>query len=387
MIDLNKYLSKLQEKIEVISPSIAFQNLISSGLLIDIREVDEVKHGSPINAIRISKGMLEMKIEQVISETSLPIYLMCQSGKRSLIAATILEDMGFSQIYSVDGGFSRWKNEGLPFEIPEILSTDAKERYMRNILVPDIGESGQRKLLNARVLVVGAGGIGSPILYYLAAAGIGTLGIIDHDIVDKTNLQRQIIHSETSVGTSKVNSAKKRVLDLNPTINVLTFDMKLDAHNVESIFDQFDLIIDGTDNFTTRYLVNDACVKLKKPNIHGSVFMFEGQFTTFWPSYSNDAPCYRCLFPSPPPLELAPNCSEAGVLGVLPGLVGTLCATEAINILLGFENMTTQLLVYNAKPIEFHKLKIKKDPTCKYCNCVDLNEYPPYEDYFTSCKL
>lgn len=384
---LNDYLIALKGIVNEVNVQTAFGELSKGKLVVDIRENDEVRSGRPTNSVAITKGMIEMKIGQIAKDLDQPIYLMCQSGKRSLLAAKTLLDIGYQCVYSIEGGFTQWKNAGLPFEIPSLLSDDSKERYMRNMIIPEIGEKGQEKLLASKILVVGAGGIGSPLLYYLAAVGIGTIGIIDQDLVDKTNLQRQIIHSEANIGKPKVDSAKESLKSLNPTINIITYFNRLDAGNADDIIRQYDIIIDGTDNFTTRYLVNDACVKLRKPNIHGSVFMFEGQFTTFWPALQEKAPCYRCLFPSPPPSELAANCAEAGVLGVLPGIIGTLCATEAINIILGFENMATKLLVVNSKPIGFSQLNILRDPNCPYCNCTDFDHFPAYIDYATFCSV
>ena len=367
----------------------AFHNQTNkNALIIDIRESDEINSGSPTNAIRVSKGMLEMQIGQLVGDTEKDLFIMCGGGKRSLLAAYSLMQMGYKNVYSVKGGFNAWKNNSLPFEIPVKLKEDDFERYKRNILVPEVGEKGQLKLLKSRVLIVGAGGIGSPIALYLAAAGVGTIGIIDDDIVDKTNLQRQILHTEKSVGQLKVNSAKKRIQQLNSKITVNEYNKRINKENIEEIISLYDIVIDGTDNFNTRYLINDACVKLKIPNVHGSVFLFEGQFTTFWPSSSNNkAPCYRCLYPSPPPAEIAPSCAEAGVLGVLPGLIGVLCATEAIRILLNLDNMTGRLLVYNALSMDFESYSIEKNKSCPYCGCDDLKNYPAYSDYTESCSL
>ncbi|MDQ1152380.1 molybdopterin/thiamine biosynthesis adenylyltransferase/rhodanese-related sulfurtransferase [Sphingobacterium zeae] len=387
MSQVNQYLDSLKSVVAEIEVREVIDELSKGAVLIDIREIDEVKSGLPSQAMHITKGMLEMKIGNIVPDINSSIFLMCQSGKRSLLAAKNLIDIGYTNVKSVEGGFAKWKNSGFPFEIPHFLSEDARQRYMRNMLIPEIGEKGQAKLLKSSVLVVGAGGIGSSLLFYLAAAGVGNIGIIDSDVVDRTNLQRQIIHTDAAVGSSKVESAKSRLLELNPTIKINAYNERLNSENIEEIITEYDILIDGTDNFTTRYLINDACVKFKKPNIHGSVFLFEGQFTTYWPAYNHSAPCYRCLFPSPPPKELAPNCAEAGVMGVLPGLIGLLCATEAINIILGFDNMTSKLMVVNSKPISFSQLNIKKDPNCLYCNCTDQSKYPPYIDYETFCSM
>ncbi len=363
------------------------ENKNHQSLLIDIREKDEVKSGSPTGAIRLSKGLLEMQIEHIVTNKEQDIFLLCASGNRSVISANSLVQMGYENVFSVQGGFKGWKDSGLPFEVPETLNESDYERYKRHLLIPEIGEEGQTKLLNSKVLVVGAGGIGSPVALYLAAAGIGTLAIIDDDIVDKTNLQRQILHTNDSVGTSKVGSAKKRLEALNPDINVITYEERLTRENVDHIIGAYDVVLDGTDNFNTRYLINDACVKHKVPNVHGSVFQFEGQVSTFWPAKDDTSPCYRCLYPAPPPPELAPSCAEAGILGVLPGTIGLLCATETIKIIIGFgELLTGKLLVYNAADWEFDIFDVQKDASCKYCNNKET-EYPEYVEYEETCTL
>jgi molybdopterin/thiamine biosynthesis adenylyltransferase len=312
---------------------------------------------------------------------------MCAGGSRSLIAGKSLLEMGFQNIFSVKGGFNEWKNNSLPFEIKKQLTNEELERYKRNILIPEVGIEGQQKILNSKVLIVGIGGIGSPIALYLAASGVGTIGIIDNDIVDKTNLQRQILHSESFIGHSKVESAKSKLKELNSNINIITYNERLNENNIERIFKDFDIVIDGIDNFNTRYLVNDACIKLNIPNIHGSIYMFEGHFTTFWPNKNKNTPCYRCLYPSPPPKEIAPSCAEVGVLGVLPGTIGVLCATEALKIILGLENMSGKLLVYNALEMTFDNFIIKKNKNCNYCNCKNKKKFPKYSNYSENCKI
>ncbi|MBE7169186.1 MAG: molybdopterin-synthase adenylyltransferase MoeB [Williamsia sp.] len=389
MHDIQTFLSKLQSSIDEVSVLHAYKKLQAGSLLIDIREKDEVSGGSPAGAIRIPKGMLEMKIGQVATDPAQEVYLLCASGKRSLVAAFCLQQMGYENVYSVEGGFGEWKNRALPFEMPRTLKEADYERYKRHLLIPELGEAGQIKLLSSRVLVVGAGGIGSPVALYLAAAGIGTIGLIDDDIVDRSNLQRQILHTEQSVGSPKVDSAKQRLSALNPAIRIVPIQTRLDADNIETILQDYDLVLDGTDNFTTRYLINDACVKLGKPNVHGSVFRFEGQVSTFWPaSGKGNAPCYRCVYPTPPPAELAPSCAEAGVLGVLPGLVGVICATEAIKILAGFGNLLTgKLLCINAATWSFDTYEIDQEPSCPYCGCTDPAHYPPYAHFEQSCSM
>jgi sulfur-carrier protein adenylyltransferase/sulfurtransferase len=263
------------------------------------------------------------------------------------------------------GGFSGWKASGLPWRVPQSLTPDQRRRYSRHLLIPEVGEEGQRKLLDARVLLVGAGGLGSPAALYLAAAGVGTLGIVDADIVDDSNLQRQVVHTAERVGMPKVESARIAIEALNPDVNVVKHETRLDQTNVLDIFAGYDVILDGTDNFATRYLINDACVLLNKPNVHGSIFRFEGQATTFIP---HEGPCYRCLFPTPPPPELAPSCAEAGVLGLLPGTIGIIQATETAKLILGIgEPLMGRLLTYDALEMEFRELRLSRDPECPMC--------------------
>ncbi len=389
MIHVNSYLEKLRNEIVEIDVRSCYDQLSQGGVLIDIREKDEVKSGSPQKATRIPKGLLEMQITQTITEDSENIFLICASGRRSLVAASCLVAMGYKNVFSIEGGFKEWKNQSLPMEVPETLNEEDAERYKRHLLITEVGEQGQLKLLKSKVLVVGAGGIGSPVALYLAAAGIGTIGIIDDDIVDKTNLQRQILHTEKGVNNPKVDSARERLTAINSAITIKTYQKRLTKDNIDEIIEGYDVVLDGTDNFTTRYLINDACVKYGIPNVHGSVFRFEGQVSTFWPAYQEkEAPCYRCLYPSPPPADLAPSCAEAGVLGVLPGTVGLFCATEAIKILVGFgELLVGKLLVYNAADFEFNTYEIEKNTNCSYCNCSEESEYPDYQEYEVSCKL
>lgn len=389
MIEVNNYLEKLRSEVAEVNVAQAFQKQTKGALLIDIREKDEVNDGSPVNAIRIPKGLLEMQITQHLTSNAKEICLICASGRRSLVAAKCLQGMGFEKVYSVKGGFIQWKNQSLPFELPKALKPADFERYKRHLLIPEVGEEGQLKLLNSKVLVVGAGGIGSPVAWYLAAAGIGNIGIIDDDVVDRSNLQRQILHTEASVGTAKVDSAKERLSALNSAIQITTYEERLNAENIDDILSGYDVVLDGTDNFTTRYLINDACVKLKIPNVHGSVFRFEGQVSTFWPSSGvENAPCYRCVYPQPPPPELAPSCAEAGVLGVLPGMVGVICATETIKILIGFgQNMVGKLLNFNAKEWDFDIYEIDQNADCAYCNCQEHAVYPAYSEYAAVCAV
>ena len=378
-------LAELKAEIPEVTPkeAIALQN--QGAALIDVRETDEIKQGSPNGAHRLGRGYLELRVEDAIPDTKGTVLVMCAGGVRSLFAAENLKRLGYCDVRSVAGGFSRWKNEGLPFEIPRMLDDDARERYARHLLMPEVGEKGQLKLMDSKVLLIGAGGLGSPAAYYLAAAGVGTLGIVDHDVVDRSNLQRQILHTEARVGIPKVASATEALEALNPKINVVQHEIHLNSDNVDEIFSKYDVVVDGSDNFPTRYLVNDACIKHRIPNVHGAVFRFEGQITVFWPANEkNPGPCYRCLFPEPPPPEAAPSCAQAGVLGVLPGVIGVMEAVETVKILLGIgEPLIGRFLYYDALYGRFTEMKFKRNPKCTYCN--DGIEFPGYVDYAQVC--
>ena len=378
-------LRELKNTIPEVTPRQALTLQQEGAALIDVREQDEIVQGSPVGACRLGRGFLELRIEDAVPELDRTVLVMCGGGVRSLFAAEDLKRLGYRDVRSVAGGFSRWKNEGLSFEMPRLLDAEARERYARHLVIPEVGEAGQLKLLDSRVLLVGAGGLGSPAALYLAAAGVGTLGVVDHDLVDRSNLQRQILHTEDRIGTPKVESARTAIQALNPSVQVVDYPTRLDSRNVEQIFTGFDVVVDGSDNFPTRYLVNDACVKLGIPNVHGSVYRFEGQVTVFWPGYPQYAgPCYRCLYPEPPPPELAPSCAEAGVLGVLPGVIGLLEAVEAIKLLLGIgEPLVGRLLWYDALHAHFTELRIKRDPACRYCG--DHGKFPGYIDYEFFC--
>ena len=361
-----KKLAELRSTIPEVDPPAAFELQRGGAILIDVREPDEVNQGSPVGAERIVRGFLELQIEDRVPDLERPLLLLCAGGSRSLFASRNLLDLGYRDVRSVRGGFNAWKAAGLPLELPASLSAEERARYSRHLLVPEVGEAGQLKLLSSRVLIVGAGGLGSPAAFYLAAAGVGKLGLIDDDVVDRSNLQRQILHTDDRVGQPKVDSAKKTLLALNPGITVETYAERLRRDNVEDLFRRYDVIVDGSDNFATRYLVNDACVKLGLPNVHGSIFRFEGQVSVFWPARSG--PCYRCLFPEPPPAGVAPSCAEAGVLGVLPGVIGTLEAIEAIKLLLGIGTpLMGRLLVYDALEQRFVDLELRKGPNCPVC--------------------
>ncbi|TMC22354.1 MAG: molybdopterin-synthase adenylyltransferase MoeB [Chloroflexi bacterium] len=334
-------------------------------VLIDIREKHEWNEAYIPGAIHLPRGFLEFDVEENVPDKEQTVILYCAGGWRSLLAGTTLQQMGYKNVISLAGGFGQWKGSGFGFTMPRTLNADQAKRYSRHLLVPEVGEQGQIKLLDARVLLLGAGGLGSPAGYYLAAAGIGTIGIIDADIVDESNLQRQILHNAKSVGKYKAESARDTIQALNADVKVIPYVERLDETNVKRIIADYDVIIDGTDNFPTRYLLNDAAIMLNKPVIHGSVFRFEGQLTVFKPY---DGPCYRCLYPEPPPAALAPSCAEAGVLGVLPGIVGILQATEAIKLILGIgEPLVGRLLTYDALAGEFNELRLFRDPKCAAC--------------------
>ena len=335
-------------------------------LLVDVRESHEWEAGHLPGAVHVPRGHLESKIEGEAPDRSRPIVMYCASGIRSVFASRTLAEMGYTDVVSMAGGFQGWKSQGLPWEMPTTLSPEQKVRYSRHLLIPEVGAAGQAKLLESRVLLVGAGGLGSPAALYLAAAGVGTIGIIDFDVVDLSNLQRQIIHTTDRIGEKKVDSARKSLLALNPGINVIGHDEMLVADNVERVISGYDVILDGTDTFETRYLLNDAAVIAGIPVVHASVFRFEGQLTVFKPF---DGPCYRCLYPTPPPPELAPGCSVAGVLGVVPGIMGLLQTNEVLKLLLGIgETLAGRLLLFDALEGSFTELKLRRDPACPVCS-------------------
>ncbi len=334
-------------------------------VVLDVREPDEYQQGALPGAVHIPRGHLESQIESRVTNRAAPMVVYCAGGTRSAFAAKTLADLGYTDVVSVIGGFNKWKNEGRTWSTPRTLTAEQRNRYHRHLLLPEVGEEGQQKLLDAKVLLLGAGGLGSPAALYLAAAGVGTLGIVDMDVVDESNLQRQILHNIDRVGERKVDSAKKTLVSLNPDVNVVTYDVRLGADNVLDVIDGYDVIVDGTDNFPTRYLVNDASLLKKIPVVHGSIFRFEGQATVFAPYVG---PCYRCLIPEPPPPELAPSCAEAGVLGVLPGIIGSIQAMEAIKIILGLgDPLIGRLLAYDAQEESFRTFKVGRDPSCPAC--------------------
>jgi sulfur-carrier protein adenylyltransferase/sulfurtransferase len=333
--------------------------------LLDVREPEEFEQGAVPGAVHIPRGNLEFSVEGRLPDKNAPVAVYCAGGVRSAFAAKTLQDLGYTDVVSVIGGFNKWKDEGLVWKTPQVLSADQRIRYQRHLLLPEVGENGQQRLLDSKVLLLGAGGLGSPAALYLAAAGVGTIGIIDMDVVDSSNLQRQILHNVERVGMRKVDSAKMTLTAMNPDVNVVTYDTRLGAENILDIIDGYDVIVDGTDNFPTRYLVNDAALIKNIPVVHGSIFRFEGQVTVFSPYVG---PCYRCMIPEPPPPELAPSCAEAGVLGVLPGIVGSIQAIETIKLLLGLgDPLVGRLLTYDSMDESFRTFKVRRDPACPAC--------------------
>jgi len=356
-------------------------DLAGTVTILDVRESDEFDQGAIETARLVPRGLLEGAIGMHVDDLDEKIILYCAGGARSALAAQTLKRMGYTNVSSLRGGFGRWKTDGHPWKLPEALSNDQRGRYSRHILLPEVGEEGQIRLLESKVLIVGAGGLGSPAALYLAAAGVGTIGIVDFDVVDTTNLQRQILHNIDRIGQSKVESARETLAALNPDVEIVTYDERLSSENVLQIFSDYDIVVDGGDNFPTRYLVNDAALHLRIPVVHGSIFRFEGQVTVFEPY---QGPCYRCQYAEPPPPELAPNCSEAGVFGVLPGIIGSLQAMETLKILLGIgESLTGRLLTYDGMSQEFRTLRVRRDPTCPACS--DENHPPELVEYDQFC--
>src|SRR5437667_2552369 len=385
MAGYRELLSQIKTEIDEVDP-VRARELIESGdpLIVDVREQDEWDEGHVPGAIHIPRGYLESRIESAAPDRSQQILLYCSAGNRSAFAAKTLQELGYDEPVSLAGGFTDWKRNGFPVELTAGLDAPRRARYSRHLLIPEVGEQGQLKLLDSKVLLIGAGGLGSPASLYLAAAGVGRLGIVDADVVDESNLQRQIVHSTERLGEPKVDSAKRTIEALNPDVQVVAYKERLTSENVERILaDGWDVIVDGADNFPTRYLVNDASVWHGIPVVHGSIYRFEGQLTVFHPGVG---PCYRCLFPAPPPPELAPSCAEGGVLGVLPGIVGSLQASEALKLVIGAgETLTGRLLLFDALATTFDEVVVKRDPSCPVCG-----EHPTitdYVDYVEFCNL
>jgi molybdopterin/thiamine biosynthesis adenylyltransferase/rhodanese-related sulfurtransferase len=383
MAGYRELLAKVKEEIEEISTIEARERLESSEtpLFVDVREPDEWEEGHVPGAIHVTRGRLESRIEGLVPDKERPLVVYCSVGSRSAFATKALGEMGYTDVVNLTGGFTEWKRSGFEVTIPRVLSSEQRSRYSRHLLIPEVGEDGQQRILDARVLLVGAGGLGSPASLYLAAAGVGTLGIVDADVVDESNLQRQIVHSTDRLGEPKVLSAKRTIEALNPDVRVVPFEERLTSENVERILaDGWDVIVDGADNFPTRYLVNDASVWHGIPVVHGSIFRFDGQVTVFSPG---EGPCYRCLFPQPPPPELAPSCAEGGVLGVLPGIIGSIQANEALKIILDRgDTLAGRLLLFDALGTTLDEVTVRRDPDCPVCGeNPTITEYVDYVEF------
>ncbi|HXS43444.1 MAG TPA: molybdopterin-synthase adenylyltransferase MoeB [Solirubrobacteraceae bacterium] len=382
-----QYVRKVREQVDEVDPS-EVAELVDDGLaIIDVRESEEWGAGHLPGARHVPRGYLESRIDAAVPDRSQRVVLYCASGQRSALAAhTLTHDLGFEHVESMRGGITLWKDRGLPVEVPRTFTSEQRERYSRHFLLPEIGEKGQQKLLDAKVLLLGAGGLGSPAALYLAAAGVGTLGVVDDDVVDVSNLQRQVIHTTDRIGVAKVDSAEEQIRALNPDVDVVKFKTRLDASNIMEIIRDFDIVVDGVDNFPTRYLLNDASVRLRIPVVSAAILGFEGQLSVFAPY---EGPCYRCLFRQPPPAELAPSCGANGVLGVLPGTMGLLQATEVIKLVTGAgEPLIGRLLMYDALAATTTELKVRRDPECPICSRdpdeiadEEMGVFPDYEAF------
>jgi sulfur-carrier protein adenylyltransferase/sulfurtransferase len=380
-------LRQIKSRIEEIDPAAAREQSSNGAVLIDVREPEEWAAGHIPGAKHVPKSYLESRIEGAVPDRSDHVILYCASGNRSAWAArTLIEDLGYEHVESMTGGFTLWKDRGYEVEVPRTLTAEQRERYSRHLLLPEVGPDGQQKLLDAKVLLLGAGGLGSPAALYLAAAGVGTLGIVDNDAVDVSNLQRQVIHSSERIGVPKVDSAEQTINALNPDVRVNKYAVRLGPDNIMEIIRGYDIVVDGLDNFPTRYLLNDASVRLQIPVVSAAILGFEGQLSVFKPY---DGPCYRCLFPVPPPAELAPSCGANGVLGVLPGTMGLLQATEVIKLILGEgDPLIGRLMMYDALAASFTEVKVRRDPQCPICSRhpeaiadEEMGVFPDYEAF------
>src|SRR5438094_2294066 len=378
------YFAELKERIKEATPQQVDAILRSEDVQLgDVREKNEWDEGHIPGAVHVPKSYLALWAGARLSEKAKRPVLCCAGGVRSAMAADTLAKLGYTNVLSMAGGFNRWKDSGFRWAKPESLTADQAQRYSRHLLIPEVGEAGQHKLLKSKVLLIGAGGLGSPAALYLAAAGVGTLGIVDSDVVDATNLQRQILHTTERIGEPKTDSARQTLEALNPDVKIVGYQERLTRENVDRILSEYDVVVDGADNFPTRYLLNDASVKHDKPVVHGSIDRFEGQVTVFKP---HEGPCYRCLFPTPPPPELAPSCAEAGVLGVLPGVIGTIQANEVIKLLLGIgEPLVGRYLLFDALEGSFREVRLRRDPKCPVCgDNPTITEYIDYEGFCAS---
>ena len=380
-------LREIKSRIDEVDPAVVHEQMTNGSVLVDVRETDEFAAGHIPGAKHVPRSMLESRIERAVPDRSQHVVLYCASGNRSAWAArTLLDDLGYDSVESMTGGFTLWKDRGYEVEVPRTMSAEQRERYSRHLLLDEVGIEGQQKLLDAKVLLLGAGGLGSPAALYLAAAGVGTLGIVDNDTVDVSNLQRQVIHTTDRVGVLKVDSAEETIKALNPDVNVVKYPVRLDAENIMDILIGYDIVVDGLDNFPTRYLLNDASVRLRIPIVSAAILGFEGQLSVFKPY---DGPCYRCLFPTPPPADMAPSCGANGVLGVLPGTMGLLQATEVIKLILDVGDPAIgRLLLYDALAARMTEVKIRSDPDCPICSRApedirddELGVFPDYEAF------
>jgi molybdopterin/thiamine biosynthesis adenylyltransferase/rhodanese-related sulfurtransferase len=381
-------LRQIKERIDEVDPAAVHAQMNNGAVIVDVRETEEFAAGHLPGAKHVPRGYLETRIEGAVPDRSQHVILYCASGNRSAYAArTLIEDLGYEHVESMRGGITLWKDRGYEVDVPKTLTAEQRERYSRHLLLEEVGLEGQQKLLEAKVLLLGAGGLGSPAALYLAAAGVGTLGIVDNDNVDLSNLQRQVIHSNDRIGVPKVDSAEQTINALNPDVNVVKHAVRLDASNIMEVLPGYDIVVDGLDNFPTRYLLNDASVRLQIPVVSAAILGFEGQLSVFKPY---DGPCYRCLFPVPPPAELAPSCGANGVLGVLPGTMGLLQATEVVKLILGEgDPLIGRLLMYDALAARFTEVKVRRDPECPICSRepdeIDDDELGVFPDYEAFC--
>lgn len=390
-----EFVRQIKGRVEEIDPTQVHEILFDEDVVVvDVRESDEVAAGKLPGAVHVPRGFLESRIDGAIGDRDKRVVLYCASGNRSALAArTLIEDLGYARVESMTGGYTLWKDRGYEVDVPRTLTPEQRERFSRHILINEVGLEGQIKLLDAKVLLIGAGALGSPNALYLAAAGIGTIGIVDDDVVDLSNLQRQVAHGTSTVGVAKTESAAQRINDINPGAKVIQHQTRLSADNVLEIFKGYDVIVDGTDNFPTRYLINDAAVRLDKPVISAAILGFEAQLSVFDTRETHDhesGPCYRCLFPVPPPAELAPSCGANGVLGVLPGTAGLLQATEVIKLIIGIgDSLRGRLLMYDALAAEVREVKVRKDPECPVCSkdraSISDDELGVFPDYEAFC--
>jgi molybdopterin/thiamine biosynthesis adenylyltransferase/rhodanese-related sulfurtransferase len=380
-------IKKIKERIHEIDPAAVREGLGNGVVLVDVREGEEFEREHIPGAVHVPRGYLESRIEGAVSDRDAHVVLYCASGQRSALAADTLQELlGYTNVESMTGGITLWKDRGYDTEVPKTLTKEQRDRYSRHLLLPEVGVEGQQKLLDAKVLLLGAGGLGSPAALYLAAAGVGTLGIVDDDTVDLSNLQRQVIHTTDRVGEPKVDSAAETIAQINPDVEVVKHQVRLDSSNVIELIEPYDIVVDGLDNFPTRYLLNDASVRLRKPVVSASILGFDGQLSVFKPY---EGPCYRCLYPVPPPAELAPSCGANGVIGVLPGTMGLLQATEVVKLILGEgDPLVGRLLLYEALGATFTELKVRRDPQCPVCSRdpesitdEEMGIFPDYEAF------